>query len=79
MPTVLQEKGYRFFFYAADRYEPAHVHVAKDGGVGKIWLEPALSVKYLYKFKEQEKREIVALVNHHYEYLINKWYEYFSQ
>jgi hypothetical protein len=30
VPTVLREKGYRFFFYMADRYEPPHIHVAKQ-------------------------------------------------
>ena len=29
MPTVLRSGAYRFFFYSADREEPAHVHVAR--------------------------------------------------
>jgi hypothetical protein len=31
MPTLLRWKGYRFFFYSADFWEPAHIHVYKDG------------------------------------------------
>lgn len=30
MPTVLRVGPYRFFFYAGDRSEPAHVHVERD-------------------------------------------------
>jgi hypothetical protein len=36
MPTLLRWKGYRFFFYSADGWEPAHIHVAKDGKETKI-------------------------------------------
>lgn len=38
MPTLLRWKGYRFFFYSADGWEPPHVHVVKDGREAKIWL-----------------------------------------
>jgi hypothetical protein len=38
MPTLLRRKSYRFFFYAADGWEPAHIHVVKDGKEAKIWL-----------------------------------------
>ena len=27
MPTLLRWKGYRFFFYSADVWEPPHIHV----------------------------------------------------
>jgi hypothetical protein len=35
---VLRWKGYRFFFYSADNWEPPHIHVYKDGKEAKIWL-----------------------------------------
>ena len=38
MPTLLRWKGYRFFVYSADGWEPPHVHVAKDGKEAKVWL-----------------------------------------
>ncbi len=31
MPTLLRWRGYRFFFYSADGWEPPHIHVYKDG------------------------------------------------
>jgi len=36
MPTLLRWKGYRFFFYSADGWEPPNVHVAKDGKEAKV-------------------------------------------
>ena len=38
MPTLLRWKGYRFFFYSADSWEPPHVHIVKDGKEAKVWL-----------------------------------------
>ena len=40
MPAVLREGPYRFFFYAGDRDEPKHIHVARDNQIAKFWLEP---------------------------------------
>ena len=51
MPTVLLINGYRFYFYAGDRNEPAHIHVEKGDGVAKIWLEPSLLPQYFEGFK----------------------------
>ena len=30
VPTVLRIGPYRFFYYAGDRDEPAHIHVERD-------------------------------------------------
>ncbi len=78
MPTILFVNGYRFYFYAGDGNEPKHVHVEKGEGTGKIWLEP-LTAKYFYRFKDQEKREILKLVEANIESLIEKWDEYFGK
>jgi len=39
MPTILRERGYRFFFCADDRSEPRHVHVQREAHTAKFWLE----------------------------------------
>ena len=39
MPTVLRIGPYRFFFYAGDREEPAHIHVERDEHTAKFWLD----------------------------------------
>ena len=41
MPTVLNQGGYLFFFYAGDRGEPPHIHMEREGRIAKFWLEPA--------------------------------------
>src|SRR5712664_465736 len=35
MPTILRIGPYRFFFYAGDSGEPAHVHVVRDDCIAK--------------------------------------------
>src|SRR3989304_2044126 len=40
MPTVLRVGPYRFFFFAADRDEPHHVHVEREDKIAKFWLDP---------------------------------------
>jgi hypothetical protein len=59
MPTVLRRKGYRFFFWSGDRSEPPHVHVKRDAGEAKVWLDPHWVAKAV-DFKGHEIREIVV-------------------
>ncbi len=40
MPTVFRSGPYRFFFYASDGNEPAHIHVERDDQTAKFWLQP---------------------------------------
>jgi len=42
MPTVFRHLGFRFFFHSneGDPREPVHIHVMKDGGEAKFWLDP---------------------------------------
>jgi len=79
MPTILRINGYRFFFYSSDQSEPAHIHVAKGSGIGKIWLIPELKVQYLNYFTRQEERQIIAMVDEHKSLFKEKWNEFFHQ
>ena len=79
MPTVLSIKGFRFFFFSADKNEPIHVHVKKGKGDGKIWLEPKPYPEYFFDFKPQEESQIMKIVNKNHELLISKWNEYFNK
>ncbi|MBO4628386.1 MAG: DUF4160 domain-containing protein [Treponema sp.] len=40
MPTVLNKKGYRFFFFSneGNPLEPCHIHVRKNGALAKFWV-----------------------------------------
>ena len=41
VPTVKGIPGpYRVYFYSSDCNEPAHVHVQRDRGTCKFWLDP---------------------------------------
>ncbi len=79
MPTILNLNGLRFFIYSRENNEPAHVHVAKGGAEGKIWLEPILEVAYFIGFLTGEQRDIMAIVTTHYQQFKNRWHEYFNK
>jgi hypothetical protein len=68
---------YRFFFYSADREEPAHVHVEREDGEAKFWLEP---VRYESSrlFSRLELTRIERLVAENAILLLRKWNEYFE-
>ena len=37
MPTILREKGYRFFFYS-NEHLPIHIHIEKENKIAKFDL-----------------------------------------
>ncbi len=77
MPTVLRWKGYRFFFYSADGWEPAHIHVTKDDREAKIWLEN-VSVAVNLGFTAQDLNEIVKKTREERESFLRSWNDYFA-
>ncbi len=77
MPTVLRWKGYRFFFYSADGWEPAHIHVTKDIKEAKIWLEN-VSVAVNMGFTAHELNEIVKKTREERESFLRSWNDYFA-
>ena len=58
-PTVLRSGPYRFFFYATDRNEPVHVHVARERKAAKFWMDPVRAA-YNYGFSPAELNRIAA-------------------
>ena len=78
MPTVLFKNGYRFYFYAGDVNEPAHVHIEKGDGDGKVWLEPTVEMSFLH-FKVQERKEILQIIEEHKTELKKRWDDYFTK
>jgi hypothetical protein len=80
MPTILREKGFRFFFYTRGEInEPIHIHVEKGEGYGKIWLEPEFAIAYLEGFTRAEERDIVRIARSNIESFKREWHEYFNQ
>lgn len=79
MPTVLFLNGFRFFFYSNENNEPAHIHVKKGNGEGKIWLEPDLRIAWVIGFTVQEEKTIWKMAAENEQLFKTKWYEYFSK
>jgi len=72
MPTLLRWNGYRFFFYSADLWEPAHVHVARDGREAKIWLHD-MTVAVNLGFRAHDLNEIVRTVRDYRDAFLEAW------
>ncbi len=81
-PTVLDVRGFRFFFYSREStgggLEPPHVHVRKGGGEAKVWIDLNL-VEHARGFSPGELRTIREIVARERTLLIEAWNEYFRE
>ena len=66
MPTILREDPFRFYFVSGDRGEPPHVHIGRDNGFAKFWLDPV------------ELRRIRGIVERNQTLFLEAWYDHFS-
>ena len=78
MPTVLRIGPYRFFFYAGDRDEPAHVHVERERSIAKFWLGP-VKLQKSQGFSNVEVNRILRIVAENQDELLRSWHEYFGR
>ena len=76
MPPVLRIGPFRFFFYAGDGNEPPHVHVERDGGEAKFWLEP-IRLERSPGFRSKDVQRVHELVEQHQIALLEAWNEFF--
>jgi hypothetical protein len=74
-PTVLRSGPYRVIFYASDRGEPPHVHVARDSLIVKFWLEP-VRLAGRSRFSRCELGRIEAMLVEHQAELLEQWDEF---
>jgi hypothetical protein len=74
MPTVLLERGFKFFFYSQEGNEPPHILVQKGDGVAKIWLAP-VRLAANEGFKKPELRTIIGIIEKHEAKLLRAWNE----
>ncbi len=77
MPTVLRIGPYRFFFYAGDREEPPHIHVERDDGEVKFWLDPVRLARS-HGFNAKEINGIEKLIVENQQQLLDSWHEFFN-
>ena len=81
MPTVLNEKGYRFFFFSneGDPLEPCHIHVRKHGAVAKFWLVRECRLADNIGFTAKELNEISNIINNHTIEIKEAWNGFFCK
>ena len=77
MPTIVRERGFRFFFYADGRTEPRHVHVQHEARTAKFWLEP-IECERSGGFSRSELMDIYRLIAERRELLLQKWHDFFG-
>ena len=77
MSTVLRTGPYRFFFYAGDGDEPAHVHVERDDCGVKFWLDP-VRLRRSHGFAASEINQIEKLVIENQQHFLESWNEFFN-
>jgi hypothetical protein len=77
MPTVARIGPYRFFFFSNEGTEPPHIHVEREHGLAKFWLEP-VTLARVSGFRAAELRRIERLVVTHHEQFLEAWREYFG-
>ena len=75
MPTVLNEKGYRFFFFSneGNPLEPCHIHVRKDGALAKFWIDKKISVAQNFGFSGKELNEISKIIDSNLTLIKEAW------
>ena len=77
MPTILQIRGYRFFFFSHEGNEPAHIHVEHAEQYAKFWLNP-IQLAESEGFRSSEITELRRLVQENKSLFEEKWNEYFG-
>ena len=71
-PTILREKGYRFFFFSREERRK-HVHVAGPSGEAKFWLEPEIELARNHNLSPSNIREIEGIIDGHLDEFKKAW------
>ena len=77
MPTVLRERGFRFYFWSNERNEPPHVHVESGDGYAKVWLSP-IALAQSVGFDVGEVRDLLRIVREHRDKMEQAWHDHFG-
>jgi len=80
MPTVFQERGFRFFFWSNEGspLEPAHIHVEKDDAEAKFWLNPVVQVAYNEGYDLRTLRKVQEMVWSNRDLIQGAWDAFFG-
>ena len=79
MPTIFNEKGWRFFFFSneGNPREPVHVHVTGGGGAAKFWVDP-LRYDSSQGYSAKQLRDIEAIIACRVDDIKEAWNVHFS-
>jgi hypothetical protein len=78
MPTIERIGPYRLFFYSNEGLEDPHIHVQRDRGLAKFWLEP-FALAEATGFAAHELRDVEKVVKQRRIILLEAWHEFFSR
>ncbi|MBW1759179.1 MAG: DUF4160 domain-containing protein [Deltaproteobacteria bacterium] len=76
-PTILREKGYRFFFFSREETR-MHVHIYCENGEAKFWLEPEIELARNYRLSRLQLKQIEEIIEEHYNEFTGAWQTHFS-
>jgi hypothetical protein len=76
-PTILREKGYRFFFFSREETR-MHVHVYCENGEAKFWLEPEIELARNYRLSRLQLKQIEEIIEERYDQFTAAWQTHFS-
>ena len=77
MPTVLRIGAFRFFFYANEGQEPAHIHVQAGNKLAKFWLK-SVNLASSIGFSAKELNQLLGLVREHEVLFLEAWNDFFN-
>lgn len=77
MPTVLRIGAFRFFFYANEGQEPAHIHVQADNKLAKFWLKP-VNLANSIGFNAKQLNQLLGLVRENEALFLEAWNDFFN-
>ena len=74
MPTVLEAKEYRLFYFSNEVHTDPHIHVEQKGHYAKFWLKPVV-LDSSHGFAEKELVSIRRILEENEDVLREKWLE----
>jgi len=77
-PTILREKGYRFFFFSREETRK-HVHVHCENGEAKFWMEPEIELARNHHLSRSQLKQIESIIEEHYDGFKNAWQAHFAR
>ena len=72
-PTILREKGYRFFFFSREESR-MHIHIQE----AKFWLEPDLELANNFGLAQHRLNQIENIIEEHVDEFTAAWEKHFG-